>query len=1692
MKKIIIIALLLSTLQSIAQQYNNEWINYSKTYYKFSVTTNGLHRITQNTLQNAGLGSTTADQFQLYRNGVQVPIYTTTNGIFGVADYIEFCGSPNDGTADTDMYNFATNHLNRKYSLINDTAAYFLTTNTVTTQNLRLANTLNNVAGNVLPIQQNFIHTTGIYEKTTINPGYAAVVGENLHASAYDKGEGWTSGDIGAGSPYSNTLTNLYADLSSPILSTYKIGASGNALYTRTIKVQLNGTTITNPSMDYFNDLSSTYNFNTSLFAANAANNIFTNTNTSSNGNDRMVMHVQEITYPRLFNFANQSYFEFQLAASAIGNYIEITNFNGGSNPILYDLTNGKRYIPVTGSGLLKFALTASTLKRNLVLVNTDNTSATNITSLQTKNFTNFIAPANQGNYIILTSKLLHNNTLASNVVEKYKAYRASVAGGSFTPIIVEAEDLYDQYAFGTKLHPNAIRNYLRQARTQFAAAPKFVLIIGRGMSYNESKTYEGQQYNDVLNHVPTFGYPASDNLLTAAPGTSIQTTPIGRIGAIYQSEVEAYLDKLKEYEAKQNDNNFTIANKLWMKNTICITGSSEPFLQAIIDGYHVDYMDLYKDTSTGAKTHLFTKTTAGGPVPLTNTFMESLWNIGLSSVEYFGHSSATTLEFNLDDPNSYSNQGKYPMMIINGCNAGNYYIYNPFRITTTNNQSLSEKFVLTPNRGSIGFIASTHFGVVNYLHYYNLSYTKAASTTNYGKSIGEIMKSSSLGMLSQTGFNDFYAKMHSEQILLQGDPAVKLNVAYPKPDYDIEDQTVKINPSFISIAESNFVANVKYVNLGKATKDSFNINVKRQYPSGLIETVFNKRVKAAAYADSTNFTFDIQPLRDKGTNKIIIKVDGDNEVSEMSEINNTITKEVFIFEDEARPVHPYNYAIVNQLPLRLTASTANPLAASRNYMMELDTTQLFNSPLKTSQTLSQVGGLLEFAPISTLIPNKAYYWRVAVQNSNVALPQMWNYSTFTYIPSSTFGFNQGHYYQHKNSTYQNIRLDSASRKFIFDSVGINISVRNGVWPLGAYEEGHATVAVNQDAYIRGICLENQIMFNVFDQISGAPWKNNPVGQPGQYNSDPTCYDGREWNFSFATATAASRKRAMDFIDLVPNGSYIIIRNTNLLPFWLGTPQDKYVAEWKTDQSLYGTGNSLYHKLYNLGCTKIDSFYTDRAYIFVVRKGMNSAYTPRQIVTEGIYDRISVATDFIVPDTIGFITSPTFGPAKAWQDVHWRGASIDAGIGDKPTVKVIGVKANGTEDSLLNLSVAQLDYNISSINASVYPYIKLKMRNEDGKYGTPWQLDYWRLNYIPVPEGAIAPNISLQVKDTFEVGDPIQTKLTFKNVSFAAFDSIRVKIIVLDQNNVPHIYDLPKQKPLAVGEMFTIDYTIPTVPYVGNNNIFIDVNPDNDQPEQFHFNNFLFKNFYVRPDNYNPLLDVTFDGVHILNKDIVASNPKIIIKLKDENKYLGLDDTTGLKIQIRYPGSSVLKTFNWNSDTLKFIPPSNVNSDNTATAELSPQLPVDGEYELIVRGKDKSGNATGAVEYKVLFNVINKPMISNLLNYPNPFTTSTAFVFTITGKEVPQNIKIEIMTITGKIVREITKNELGPLHIGRNITEYKWDATDQYGAKLANGVYLYRVVTNLNGNKLDKYKVGSEDKTEQYFNKGYGKMVIIR
>jgi hypothetical protein len=606
----------------------------------------------------------------------------------------------------------------------------------------------------------------------------------------------------------------------------------------------------------------------------------------------------------------------------------------------------------------------------------------------------------------------------------------------------------------------------------------------------------------------------------------------------------------------------------------------------------------------------------------------------------------------------------------------------------------------------------------------------------------------------------------------------------------------------------------------------------------------------------------------------------------------------------------------------------------------------------------------------------------------------------------------------------------------------------------------------------------------VLDPISLKPWANS-TSQP-RFGSDPVCGIDRINNFQFNILDKNKRKAAIAFLDSVPDNFIVIVRNIS------GTDpaSNTYAADWQADTTDFGSGNSLYQRLRSQGFALIDSFNRPRAFMFMYQKN-NDDLRPKFIFSEGISDRISLSENFVTPNTLGFITSPKFGPATSWKEMHWRGKNLESNSADNPTVEIIGVDNLGMTSTLMEVDKSQQDVDISGINAATYPYLQLKMRNIDSVKASPYQLNYWRLNYTPAPEGALAPNLFFTSKDTLQQGEILHFGIAFKNISIPPFDSVKVKITVMDNQNVTHVISIAKQKPLIKGDTILLRFDIDTKEFPGVNTLFVDFNPDNDQPEQYHFNNFLYRNFYVNADQYNPLLDVTFDGVHILDRDIVSSRPHILIKLKDESKFMALNDTSLLKVQLLFPDGN-LKTYHFDNDTMRFIPADLSRGDNTATIDFSPLLSGDDEeYQLIVSGKDVEGNKAGQLDYHINFRVISKAMISNMMNYPNPFTTSTAFVFTVTGSVVPQNIRIQILTITGKVIREITKEETGPLHIGRNITEFKWDGSDMYGQKVANGVYLYRVLTNLNGKSLEKFKDKTDD-TDQYFTKGYGKMYFMR
>jgi len=465
---------------------------------------------------------------------------------------------------------------------------------------------------------------------------------------------------------------------------------------------------------------------------------------------------------------------------------------------------------------------------------------------------------------------------------------------------------------------------------------------------------------------------------------------------------------------------------------------------------------------------------------------------------------------------------------------------------------------------------------------------------------------------------------------------------------------------------------------------------------------------------------------------------------------------------------------------------------------------------------------------------------------------------------------------------------------------------------------------------------------------------------------------------------------------------------------------------------------------------------------------------------------------------MGFLKSEIAGPAYNWDKFEWK--RINKNQEDSSYISIYGLTNAGSEilisDTILSDS-GSIGNLSNSLNAIQYPYVKLKLYTKDEIQKTPSQLIKWQLKYAQAPETAINPEKGyFFTADTVQEGETIKYAVATENVSKYNMDSLLVKFYLKDKNNHISLIKTTRLAPHPAHSIAIDTVELNTTGYTGLNSIWVEYNPARDsglsydQLEQYHFNNIAEKYFYVQQDIMNPLLDVTFNGIRILDGDIVSATPEILISLKDENKYLALNDPSLFRVYLKRPETQdeeLIATYDSTGRQQLFWTPASL-PQNSCKLLFIPNKLKDGIYRLRVKATDRSMNESGEFDYIINFKVENKSTISNVFNYPNPFSTSTRFVFTLTGNEIPDEFKIEIMTISGKLVKVINLNETENIHIGKNITNYTWDGTDMYGDKLANGVYFYKVTAKINGKNIEKRSYN----TDKYFKKSWGKMYIIR
>lgn len=126
-----------------------------------------------------------------------------------------------------------------------------------------------------------------------------------------------------------------------------------------------------------------------------------------------------------------------------------------------------------------------------------------------------------------------------------------------------------------------------------------------------------------------------------------------------------------------------------------------------------------------------------------------------------------------------------------------------------------------------------------------------------------------------------------------------------------------------------------------------------------------------------------------------------------------------------------------------------------------------------------------------------------------------------------------------------------------------------------------------------------------------------------------------------------------------------------------------------------------------------------------------------------------------------------------------------------------------------------------------------------------------------------------------------------------------------------------------------------------------------------------------------------------------------------------------------------------------------------------------GRHTLRVKAWDVLNNSgEGYTEFVVEDNP--KLALYHVLNYPNPFTTKTTFSFEHNRPGDALDIRIEIYTASGKLVKTLQQFVSANT---RRISDFEWDGLDEYGDRIGKGVYIYRVaVKDSKGERVVKYQ----------------------
>jgi len=209
-------------------------------------------------------------------------------------------------------------------------------------------------------------------------------------------------------------------------------------------------------------------------------------------------------------------------------------------------------------------------------------------------------------------------------------------------------------------------------------------------------------------------------------------------------------------------------------------------------------------------------------------------------------------------------------------------------------------------------------------------------------------------------------------------------------------------------------------------------------------------------------------------------------------------------------------------------------------------------------------------------------------------------------------------------------------------------------------------------------------------------------------------------------------------------------------------------------------------------------------------------------------------------------------------------------------------------------------------------------------------------------------------------------------------------------------------------------------------------------------------------DNLPPRIRLFMNDRSFVSGGITNASPIFLADLEDEN---GINTASGIGHDI----VAILDGDENNPYILNDYYETEPNDYTKGKVRFPFRNLAKGLHTITLKVWDVYNNfATAEIQFIVMGD--EEVSLTNVLNYPNPFVSYTEFWFSHNRPFETLDVQVQIMTITGKVVKTINQSVTTEGFLSREI---KWDGKDDFGDRIGKGVYVYKLtVKSLSTNKI--------------------------